>query len=297
MSVYRVLTKTQRYLTHYVNSFTIETENYIVHIDTGLLGQPWHDSTETIFGKKHVVLSTHGHWDHIGRHASLQERGAIIHAHMNDYKFFTDHAWHWNHLFGQFENEVDIPEARKVVFSREIGNEVQPDVPVIDGEELHFDDLSVLCMHMPGHSAGSVCYLDTDAMDLFVGDTLMGDGFFTGIPQYTDYSAYIHSLNRLKIIQPNRIFSNHAPVSTGSRMTDEVAISISCAGRIKKAVHTCLETRLKANCAHRIGRIAEYVCASENRAVGAGACLTVLAHLKEIVSLDTELNSYVQAFV
>lgn len=49
------------------------------------------------------------------------------------------------------------------------------DIRVADGEELPFGGLSVKCIHTPGHSLDSVCYLLSDNSALFTGDTLFID--------------------------------------------------------------------------------------------------------------------------
>lgn len=49
------------------------------------------------------------------------------------------------------------------------------DLRLDDGAELPFGGLSVKCVHTPGHSLDSVCYLLSDASALFTGDTLFID--------------------------------------------------------------------------------------------------------------------------
>ncbi len=49
------------------------------------------------------------------------------------------------------------------------------EIKLEDGAELPFGALSVKCIHTPGHSLDSVCYLLSDNSALFTGDTLFID--------------------------------------------------------------------------------------------------------------------------
>src|SRR3954451_2912366 len=104
-----------------------------------------------------LILSTHGHWDHIGDNARVADHtGAQIAAHPLD----------WYRLTG--------PELGGAPF--EIPACV-PAVELAEGGEIRFGSVRLQVMHTPGHTEGSVCLMDHDAGLLYSGDTLFAGSF------------------------------------------------------------------------------------------------------------------------
>ena len=99
-----------------------------------------------------LIVSSHGHWDHIGDNAELQAHtGAEIAVHPLDRRWLT-------HPIG-FMAPFEIP----------------PSVPAVDlaeGGEIRFGEVRLRVLHTPGHTQGSVCLHAEDAGLLFSGDTL-----------------------------------------------------------------------------------------------------------------------------
>lgn len=104
-----------------------------------------------------LIVSTHGHWDHIGDNAALADHaGADIAVHPLDRHRLTDPK----PLYAPFE--------------------VVPSVPAVDlaeGGEIRFGEIRLAVLHTPGHTEGSVCLLDQDGGRLFSGDTLFAGGW------------------------------------------------------------------------------------------------------------------------
>ncbi len=104
-----------------------------------------------------LIVSTHGHWDHIGDNATVAEHTAApIAVHPLDRERLTNPQ----PLFAPFE--------------------IPPSVPAVDlaeGGEIRFGELRLRVLHTPGHTEGSVCLLSADDGLLLSGDTLFAGGW------------------------------------------------------------------------------------------------------------------------
>ncbi len=104
-----------------------------------------------------LIVSTHGHWDHIGDNAAVAEHtGAPIAVHPADAGMLL------------------APQPLWAPF------EVPPSVPAVDlaeGGEIRFGEIRLRVLHTPGHTAGSVCLLSNEDGALFAGDTLFSGGW------------------------------------------------------------------------------------------------------------------------
>ena len=104
-----------------------------------------------------LIVSTHGHWDHIGDNAAVAaETGAVIAVHPLDRERLTDPQPLW----APFEIPPSVPA-----------------VELAEGGEIRFGEIRLRVLHTPGHTAGSVCLLSTDDSLLFSGDTLFAGGW------------------------------------------------------------------------------------------------------------------------
>ena len=104
-----------------------------------------------------LIVSTHGHWDHIGDNAALAaQTGAPIAVHPAD----RDRLVHPQPLWAPF----DIPPS-------------VPAVELAEGGSIRFGELRLEVLHTPGHTEGSVCLLDADDGLLLSGDTLFAGGW------------------------------------------------------------------------------------------------------------------------
>jgi glyoxylase-like metal-dependent hydrolase (beta-lactamase superfamily II) len=104
-----------------------------------------------------LIVSTHGHWDHIGDNAAVAAHsGADIGVHPLDRDRLTDPQPLW----------APFP--------------IVPSVPAVDlaeGGEVRFGEVRLRVLHTPGHTEGSVCLLSRDDGVLFSGDTLFAGGW------------------------------------------------------------------------------------------------------------------------
>jgi len=145
-----------------------------------------------------LIVSTHGHWDHIGDNAALSaESGAPIAVHPLD--------------------------RERLVHPQPIGApfEIPPSVPAVElaeGGTIRFGSLRLDVLHTPGHTEGSVCLLAPDEGLLVSGDTLFAGGWGRVDLPGGSAEQMAESIIRLGRLDPAiRVRPGHGPSTTIER--------------------------------------------------------------------------------
>jgi len=81
-----------------------------------------------------------------------------------------------------------------------------------DGERLSVGDHALTAIHTPGHASNCVCYLLVAERLLFTGDHVLEGVSPVILPPDGDMSAYLHSLDKLKAYDFERIAPGHGGV-------------------------------------------------------------------------------------
>ena len=271
------LTFQDPYLGIYTKSFLWPTAEYNIFIDAGLASGAEYKQHHLESGRKSIVLLTHGHWDHVGCNALTQKMGGEVWIHPGDQRHLSDYDWHWELLFGQFSQDFTLPTARHTVFWNSVDKPVYPDRLLKDGEVLDFGRLRFRVITIPGHSPGSVCFYEENSGVLFTGDGVMGDGFFTGTPQISDFDAYFTSLEKLRDMTVSRVVTDHTDPIPGYQLNDLLDASIVCARRMLLAVEEYVEKERGQRLT--VADAAKAIAAAEEKNVGGGTCVSALAAL------------------
>jgi hydroxyacylglutathione hydrolase len=145
-----------------------------------------------------LIVSTHGHWDHVGDNAAVaQHTGAEIAVHPAD-----------GHM-------LRTPQPLWAPF------EIAPSVPAVDlaeGGEIRFGAIRLRVLHTPGHTEGSVCLLSDDDGALFSGDTLFAGGWGRVDLPGGSRDAMVASLTRLLELEDRlAVFPGHGNATTIGR--------------------------------------------------------------------------------
>ena len=92
-------------------------------------------------------------------------------------------------------------------------------LPMIDGDVVRADDVTIVAVRTPGHTGDHLCFFDAASGALYTGDHIL-QGTTTVIhPGEGDMAAYMDSLQRVRDLHPSTIFPGH-----GERVDDAMAL-------------------------------------------------------------------------
>lgn len=145
-----------------------------------------------------LIVSTHGHWDHIGDNAAVAAHtGAEIAVHPLD-RVRLEHP---QPLFAPFEVPPSVPA-----------------VELAEGGTIRFGGIRLRVLHTPGHTEGSVCLMAEDEAILFSGDTLFAGGWGRVDLPGGDPARMVGSIARLAGLEDHvGVFPGHGDATTIGR--------------------------------------------------------------------------------
>ncbi len=170
-----------------------------IAIDTAIPSLPWITDELAARGwSLRLIISTHGHWDHVGDNARVSvATGAEIAVHPLDRQALV----HPDPLWAPFEIPPSVPA-----------------VELAEGGEIRFGDIRLRVLHTPGHTPGSVCLQAVDEGLLFSGDTLFAGGWGRIDLPGGSAQAMVESLVRLSELEPILgVLPGHGPTTTIGR--------------------------------------------------------------------------------
>ena len=164
------------------------------------------------------VLTTHGHWDHMGGHGSMRAiaPNALIHIHPADAYLLDRIEAHTFGYITYMPRALGDLEELATVTAKMAANIVAPvraDSLVLDGDRIALGGgRTIRAVHLPGHSRGSLGYLLEDCETLFTGDAIQGLGGGPGrLPLvFDDSRAYRATVTRTATLAPTRLCLGHA---------------------------------------------------------------------------------------
>ena len=162
-----------------------------------------------------LIISTHGHWDHIGDNAAVQTWTREQAAHLAQHAGGIEASEAQIAVHPLDRQRLIHPEPLFAPF------EIPPSIPAVElaeGGHIRFGEIDLQVLHTPGHTEGSVCLLEPSGGLLFAGDTLFADGWGrTDLPGGSE-EQIVESLGRLATLPDEvRVLPGHGATTTIGR--------------------------------------------------------------------------------
>jgi len=123
--------------------------------------------------------------------------------------FLTHH--HHDHVGGA----VALARSRKLPIGASAQTQERLDFRVDrvlrDGERLETGPRGWTCVHLPGHTRGHLCLVESGSGAVVAGDLIAGVGTVIIDPPEGDMADYLASLNRLSALKPGVLYPAHGP--------------------------------------------------------------------------------------
>ncbi|MBB2986769.1 MBL fold metallo-hydrolase [Terracoccus luteus] len=135
------------------------------------------------------VLLTHAHDDHVTVVADLlaAHPGAVVALHPDDHVL-----WEQTHP------------------------DLEPGLPLADGDVVQVGDVELVVLHTPGHSPGAVCFHARDLRAVFTGDTLFQGGPGATGRSFSDFGTIVASIREKLLTLPPEtvVLAGHGAATT-----------------------------------------------------------------------------------
>ncbi|MBA2596805.1 MAG: MBL fold metallo-hydrolase [Chloroflexia bacterium] len=191
-----------------VKSYLVEGEEDVAVIDTGTGAGDFAGLVAALTSRRPRLLQTHAHWDHIG--ASCRFEDVLVHRTEAEAlrAGLTAERYHdvfWRDPFdnarvpSKFDTRSGIPGA-------------EPNSWLEHGDRIDLGGRELEVFHTPGHSPGSVTFLDRRARALFSGDLLYLGAMYVFFPS-SDPAAFRASLQLVASLADafDAVYPSHGP--------------------------------------------------------------------------------------
>jgi len=184
---------------HYIGTpcycYLLEGENSALLIDSGIGGDDLSKVTSTLTTKPITVAATHGHFDHVGGNAYFKDTW----VHPDDFQVM---ALQQNPAYIiallKYQSKWFIkPFVAPFVKAALKPKPLPEPKPLKDGQVFDLGDRHVEVIVTPGHSTGSLCFLDKERKILYTGDMVCTMGILLNLCGSTDVKTYRDSMEKL----------------------------------------------------------------------------------------------------
>lgn len=224
--------------------YLVEGNDRAALIDTGMGFSGLAQVVGSLTDKPVIVLCTHGHLDHVGANGQFEQ----VYIHPADEGLLREHG-------SQAYREERIPAFAAELASNAGGKVIQglfPDsgdiVRVIhdlihvsqpetlnylqDGQTIDLGGRSLEVISVPGHTRGSVCFLDAAGRQLFSGDMLCTMGIMLSFECSTTVNEFLETMAKMKARTEGKVdhvYGGHHVAPIGPEYMDKY---ISCGRKL-----------------------------------------------------------------
>lgn len=205
---------------HRINSYLVEGKHDVAVIDAGMGFANFKALADTLSDRDPIVLLTHAHWDHVGD-AYLYDRVLVHASEADDLRTGTTNRQlrHWfdeRHLFNVEYPPETNPETRCIPGVEPTGYLEEGDVIELGGRPLEV-------IYTPGHSIGSVSFLDRTYRAIFTGDAVYGGTLLINF-EGTDPEAYRETFRKLAALssEVDYVYGAHMNAPMDARLLPQI---------------------------------------------------------------------------
>ncbi|MFH1722075.1 MAG: MBL fold metallo-hydrolase [Candidatus Altiarchaeota archaeon] len=183
------------------NCFLVYDQGNSVVVDSGIDPEPVLRAISELRITLDSLINTHAHYDHVkGNEKLVESSGCEVFVHKIDAEVLEsgNDTFILSELFGDLIGPQSVDRKLK------------------GGDELKIGGLSLMVLHTPGHTKGSICLYCPKEKALFTGDTVFSDGVGrTDLPG-GDFGELKKSMEKLisfsEEFEVEKIFPGHGPV-------------------------------------------------------------------------------------
>jgi glyoxylase-like metal-dependent hydrolase (beta-lactamase superfamily II) len=180
---------------HHVQSYLVNSRTHSALIDTGTGFKNIRKAIKHLLRDEVMVFNTHWHFDHVGgnvlfENITISEVEAQLIEHDLDSDLTMEiYVKPFMALDIPFPDDFN-PETYEIKGSRASGF-------VKEGDRIDLSGRNLEVISLPGHTHGSLAFLDSRTRSLFVGDFIYMDELYAHLED-SDMDEYIDSLIKLK---------------------------------------------------------------------------------------------------
>lgn len=163
------------------------------------------ETVRKITGKPLMIVTTHGHLDHINGNYQFENE---IYIHQNDILLYKQHSNQdmRQYILESAEGLGILPEGfRKAEFLRNTKNTLKP---VQEGYVFELGEKSIEVIELAGHTRGSIGLLYREEGIFYVGDA-MNSTLLLHFPESTTLEEYILTLKKAQTIEFSKMVQSH----------------------------------------------------------------------------------------
>jgi endoribonuclease LACTB2 len=125
--------------------------------------------------------------------------------------------YHLDHVAGAMplSQRLGLPIAAHRLTAERLRGEVRVDRVLEDGEPLAYGPRGFRALHLPGHTQGHLCFVESGSGAVLAGDLVAGGSTVVIDPPEGDMHDYLRSLDRLLAENPQTIYPAHGQVAPG----------------------------------------------------------------------------------